>query len=286
MSHILFDYSFWTVALGTIVFALASSMIGTITVLTRQSLIGDTLGHASYPGVIVAFMIFQSRHPLLLMLGAMASGYLSYGLVYLISRYTKHSLLNSLSLVSVSFFSLGMILKQFIQGNPYFQGASQAGLGVYLFGQAAFIKKDDVILVLFVSLITLSVFTYYYQSYKVYLFDHVFAQTIGVSAKLLNHLTRLMMISLIAVGLKLVGAILMSSFLIAPASIGLLWGKHYRQTLLLAALSSSLAAFTGTFVSSVLSGLSTGPSIIVVMMLILLVSFIYQTYVKKENRHV
>lgn len=286
MVALLLDYSFWTVALGTVLFALATSMLGTITVLTSQSLIGDTLAHASYPGVIFAFMVFQSRNPLLLMLGAILTGYLSYVLVYVISHYSQHSFLNSLSLVSVSFFSLGMILKQYIQGNSHFKGASQAGLSTYLFGQAAFIKQDDLFLVLLVSGVSLGLFALAYQAYKLYLFDPVFAQTVGVPVAFLNHLTRFLMISLIAVGLKLVGAVLMSSFLIAPATIGLLCGRHYHQTLFLAALSSVFAAFTGTFLSSVISGLATGPSIIVMMVLLFLVVFIRKTYLVKGGYHV
>lgn len=286
MLGVLTDYAFWTVALGTMIFALATSMIGTISVLTRQSLIGDTLGHASYPGVLLAFMVFQTRNSLILMLGAMLSGYLSYGLVYGLVRYSKQTLLNSLSLVSVSFFSLGMILKQFIQGNPLFQGASQAGLSVYLFGQAAFITQDDVVLVLAVSVLVLLVFGRYYHLYKLYLFDKVLAQTVGISTRRLEHLLRLLMIGLIAVGLKLVGAILISSFLIAPASIGLLLGKHYLQTLGIAAVMSLSAAFLGTYLSSLVSGLSTGPSIILVMTLLFGLALLCQKDGRKEISHV
>lgn len=286
MATLFLDYSFWTVALGTMLFALATSMLGTITVLTGQSLIGDTLAHASYPGVIFAFMVFQSRNPLFLMLGAILTGYLSYVLVYLISHFSQHSFLNSLSLVSVSFFSLGMILKQYIQGNANFKGASQAGLATYLFGQAAFIKQDDLLLVLLISSLSLILFALAYQAYKIYLFDPIFARTQGVSVSFLNHMTRFLMISLIAVGLKLVGAVLMSSFLIAPASIGLLCSKHYSQTLFIAALSSIFAAFIGTLVSSIISGLATGPSIIVVMVLLFLLVFIGKTRLSRGGYHV
>ena len=87
MLAILTDYSFVTVAFGTSIFALASCLLGSISVLKRQSLIGDVIGHASYPGVILAFMVFESRHPLLLTLGAMLAGLLSYRLVYLISFF-------------------------------------------------------------------------------------------------------------------------------------------------------------------------------------------------------
>ena len=152
MFDVLKDYSFWTVALGTICLALATSQIGTISVLTRQSLIGDSLGHASYPGVILSFMVFQSRNPFLLMLGAVVSGYFSYGLVLWITRHGKQSLVNALSLVSASFFGLGMVLKQYLQGNDAYKGAAQAGLQTYLFGQAAFIQLDDVFLIAVVSI--------------------------------------------------------------------------------------------------------------------------------------
>ncbi|WP_193437891.1 metal ABC transporter permease, partial [Streptococcus suis] len=45
MFEVFKEYSFWTVALGTVSLAVAASTIGSISVLTRQSLLGDALGH-------------------------------------------------------------------------------------------------------------------------------------------------------------------------------------------------------------------------------------------------
>lgn len=283
MIEVLKEYSFWTVALGTISLALAASTIGSISVLTRQSLLGDTLGHASYPGVILSFMIFQSRQPLYLLLGAIVSGYLSYGLVQWLCKKGGHSLVNALSLVSASFFGLGMVLKNAIQGSERFAGSSQAGLQTYLFGQAAFIQLDDVILIGCVSLIALILFYVFYQQYKIYLFDTTFARVVGVRVRLLQALTMFLMICLISVGLKLVGAVLMSSFLIAPAIFGLLLGKSYHKSLVLASLVSVSSAFIGTWISSSISGLSTGPTIIVCLTGCTLLAFAYITYIRKEN---
>lgn len=283
MFEVLQDYSFWTVALGTVSLALASSSIGSVTVLTRQSLLGDALGHASYPGVILSFMVFQSRNPLLLLLGAMVSGYVSYGLIQWLRYKGGHSLVNALALVSASFFGLGMVLKNAIQGNEAFAGASQAGLQTYLFGQAAFIQLDDVVLIGLVSGLALGLFFLFYQGYKVFLFDPTFARLIGVRVRFLEGMTMLLMIGLIAVGLKLVGAILMSSFLIAPAVFGLLLGKSYHQSLGLASLVAVGSAFFGTWVSSSISGLSTGPTIIVFLTGFTLLAFVYVTYIRKEN---
>ncbi|HFI0791050.1 TPA: metal ABC transporter permease [Streptococcus suis] len=285
MLELLRDYSFWTVALGTLVLALAASQIGTISVLTRQSLIGDSLGHAAYPGIILSYMVFQSRQPLLLLLGAVGSGYLSYGLVGWLCRKGRTSRVNALALVSAAFFGLGLVLKQYVQGNVAFQGAAQAGLENYVFGQAAFMQLDDVLLICLVALLGLFLFGWYYQSLKLYLFDRQFAKLVGIPVEKIDRLTLFLLLSLIAVGLKVVGAILMSSFLIAPAVFGLLLGKSYAQTLALAAGIASFSALVGTYLSSVVTGLSTGPTIIVCLSVSSLVAFAYVTYIRKENVH-
>ncbi|HFI0231597.1 TPA: metal ABC transporter permease [Streptococcus suis] len=285
MLELMQDYSFWTVALGTLVLALAASQIGTISVLTRQSLIGDSLGHAAYPGIILSYMVFQSRQPLLLLLGAVGSGYLSYGLVSWLCRRGRTSRVNALALVSAAFFGLGLVLKQYVQGNAAFQGAAQAGLENYVFGQAAFMQLDDVLLICLVALLGLFLFGWYYQSLKLYLFDRQFAKLVGIPVEKIDRLTLFLLLSLIAIGLKVVGAILMSSFLIAPAVFGLLLGKSYGQTLALAAGIASFSALIGTYLSSVVTGLSTGPTIILCLSVSSLVAFAYVTYIRKENVH-
>ncbi|HFU4122214.1 TPA: metal ABC transporter permease [Streptococcus suis] len=285
MLELMQDYSFWTVALGTLVLALAASQIGTISVLTRQSLIGDSLGHAAYPGIILSYMVFQSRQPLLLLLGAVGSGYLSYGLVSWLCRRGRTSRVNALALVSAAFFGLGLVLKQYVQGNAVFQGAAQAGLENYVFGQAAFMQLDDVLLICLVALLGLFLFGWYYQSLKLYLFDRQFAKLVGIPVEKIDRLTLFLLLSLIAIGLKVVGAILMSSFLIAPAVFGLLLGKSYGQTLALAAGIASFSALIGTYLSSVVTGLSTGPTIILCLSVSSLAAFAYVTYIRKENVH-
>lgn len=284
MLDVLMDYSFLTVAAGTGIFALATSLVGTISVLTRQSLVGDTLGHASYPGVIVAFMIFQSRTPLLLMFGAMLSGYLSYALVYWVKRRSGQPMLNILSLISVSFFGLGMVLKQLLQGHPSFATSSQAGLQHYLFGQAAFIQIEDVWIIVSVSALTLIIFGLTYPAFKLYLFDQGFAKSVGISIRLLQEIIILLMICLIAVGLKVVGAILMSAFLIIPAVIGLFYSKTYGKTLVFASCSAIFSAVVGTYLSSIISGLSTGPTIILIMTGLALSSYLLTG--KRRKSHV
>lgn len=276
--NILLDYSFLTVAIGTTILAIASSMIGTISVLTKQSLIGDTIAHASYPGVIFAYIIFQNRDTLILTIGAICSGYLSYYTVEWITKRTKHTKINVLALVSASYFGLGIILKNLIQGLS--SKSAQSGLQRYLFGQAAFIQLDDVFLISCVSILCIVLFLIHFNTFKLYIFDTIFARSAGVPINYLTHILNFMLISLTAIGLKVVGAILMSSFLIAPAITGLLWSKKYHHTIMIAMITSVLSSLIGTYYSSIISGLSTGPTIIILMSSLAIISFIIVEYIK------
>jgi manganese/zinc/iron transport system permease protein len=69
--NILTNYSFLVVAAGTVILAIASGMVGTISVLKGQSLIGDAIGHSSFAGIVISFMLFQQRNPIILSLGAL-----------------------------------------------------------------------------------------------------------------------------------------------------------------------------------------------------------------------
>ena len=77
---ILTDFSFQIVLLGTVVLAMASGVVGTVTVLRGQSLIGDAIGHATFAGIVIAFMLFQSKNTLILTLGALVAGMVAFTL--------------------------------------------------------------------------------------------------------------------------------------------------------------------------------------------------------------
>lgn len=89
---ILTSYSFLVVALGTLLLSISAASVGCITVLKGQSLIGDAIGHSTFPGIVLAFMVFQSRNPLLLSLGALVSGGVAFFLIQLVHQGKKTGL--------------------------------------------------------------------------------------------------------------------------------------------------------------------------------------------------
>lgn len=272
---IITQYSFIVVAIGTMLLAMATGIVGTISILKGQSLIGDAVGHASLPGIILAFMISGRKSAVILMLGAILAGIVAFMLIQIISEGSKIEADTAMAVILSAMFGMGMVLKSYIQGNPKYQSASQSGLASYIFGQAAYILREDVYIILAVSIISLALFILFYKEIKVYVFDMVYAYTIGINSRLTSLLIMIITMILIAAGLKAVGAILISSMLITPAVTGLQWSNSYEKVLVIAAVTGAVSAFLGTFISSAVKGFSTGPSIILIMSVIALFSVLF-----------
>ncbi len=273
--NLLTSYDFLVVAIGTVILSVAAGAVGCVSLHKGQSLIGDAVGHAAFPGIVIAFMLFRTRDPLVLNLGALASGALSYALIQLISRGPKAKLDAVLAVILSGFFGLGMVLKSHTQGNSDYAGASQSGLSNYIFGQASYMMIKDVVLILIVALIALTLLFIFYKEIKVFVFNEEYARTIGIKVSAMYAILLLMVMVLISVGLKVVGAILISSLLIIPAVAANQWSNHFGKVLFVSGLFGGISAFIGTLLSSLYQGMSTGPTIILIMGSFALLSMLF-----------
>lgn len=259
------QYSFQIVLAGTVFLAVAAALIGTFNVLKGQSLIGDAIGHSTYPGIVLAFMVMMSRNPVFLSLGALLLGFFAYSLISLIERKSRLSGDTGMAIVLSGFFALGSVLNAYVSSSPHFAKASQAGLKTYIFGQAADMLKTDVYMIVAAAGAALLFLLFSYKELKVCIFDPVFARSAGLHPGRTQNLLLIITLLLIAMGLKAVGIILISSLFIAPCIAAQQWTCRLKVLLLLAALMAGFSAFAGTCVSSVFSHVSTGPAIIVVL---------------------
>ena len=256
---ILMNYAFQIIALGTALLAAVAAPVGALSVYKGQSLIGDAIGHATFPGVVLAFMAFSTRSPAVLLVGAAA---VTFFAIQAAHENTRVGLNANLAVFLSGFFGLGMVLKSFIQGNEAYRGASQAGLETYIFGQAAYMLEADVKLIAFVAALCAALLFAFYKELKVFVFDAEYARAVGLPVRLLQVLLPFLTIAVIGIGIKAVGAILISSFLIIPCVAASQWSDDFAHVLFLSAVFGVVAALAGTYVSTLEQGMSTGPSII------------------------
>lgn len=96
------------------------------------------------------------------------------------------------------------------------------------------------------------------------IFDPVYAKGIGLPIEALKATLTVLIVMTIVTGIQAVGVILMSALLIIPAASAKLWTKKLSSMLMLSAIIGGVSGITGTFISAMRTGLSTGPIIVLV----------------------
>ena len=247
-------------------------MLGSFAVLRKQSLLGDAISHAALPGIAVAFLITGAKESNTLLLGALISGLL--GAFWIKSIITKTHLKSdtALGLILSLFFGVGMLLLTFIQKQP---NANQAGLDKYLFGQAATLLISDVWLMAIVTSACLLVLLLFWKEFKILLFDADYTKTLGFNTKFIDILITSFIVLAIVLGLQTVGVVLMSAMLLAPAAAARQWTNSLGVMVALAATFGACSGVMGTAISASQNNLSTGPVIVIVAGIFVLISFIF-----------
>ncbi|HSK39996.1 MAG TPA: iron chelate uptake ABC transporter family permease subunit, partial [Arenibaculum sp.] len=174
----------WVLA-GSMLLGAGSGVLGCFTFLRKQALLGDALAHAALPGVCISFLVFQSKHPALLLLGAMLTGWLAIRAIDLSVRGTRIKEDTALALVLSVFFAAGIVLLTRIQQSG---AASQAGLDKFLFGQAAGLVAGDVVVLGGMAVALIGVVALVFKEFKIVAFDAEFAATLGLNVRRIDAL--------------------------------------------------------------------------------------------------
>lgn len=266
------DYTFQTVALGAMLLGILTGTLGSFAVLRRQSLLGDTLSHAALPGIALGFIVAGGRSLPSMLLGALLSGLAATILMTLLQRHSRLKLDAILGTILSVFFSIGLVLLTWIQNNF---GAAQAGLDSFLFGQAAAMLRSDVILMASVTGVVLVLVLVMWKELKTVTFDPLFARTLGLRVTILESLLTMLVAVAVVMGLQMVGVVLMSAMIIAPAAAARQWVDRLEPMLVLAAIFGAAAGITGALLSDLQRGLSTGPLIVLTASAFVLVSILF-----------
>ena len=269
---ILQSYTTQMVLLGTALLGLASGIAGTFAVLRKESLIGDGLSHAALPGVVIAFLLTGIKDIEVLITGAALSSITAAWLITITVENSKIKFDGALATILSAFFGLGMVLLTYLQS---LNNAGQAGLSKFIFGQAATILARDLYITSAAALIIIVLTALFWKELKLISFDVEYAKTLQIPVTFTLILYRSLLIMTIIIGIQSVGAILISSLLIAPAVGARQWTNKLGTMCILAGLFGMISAIGGTIWSTSVQKLPTGPAIIVILSVIVLLSLIF-----------
>ena len=263
-----YTYTLTVVALGGAALGVIAGGLGSFAVLRHQSLLGDALSHAALPGVALAFLL-AGREIGWLLVGAGLASWLGVFFIRAVTRTTRIKQDTAMGIVLAAWFAAGVALLAYIQERP---DASQAGLDTFIFGQAAAMVEGDVWTISLVGAGSFLVLAFFWKEFKLVTFDPEFAEADGFRVRFLNSLLSFLIVVAIVLGLQVAGVVLMAGLLIGPGIAARQWTDKLGQMIVLAALFGAVAGGIGAVLSAVDADIPTGPMIIVVAFVLVVIS--------------
>ncbi|HMB52462.1 MAG TPA: iron chelate uptake ABC transporter family permease subunit [Thermoanaerobaculia bacterium] len=260
------------VLLGATLLGVSGGVLGCFALLRRQSLLGDALAHAALPGVCLGFLLTGSKSPLPLFLGALVAGVAGSLFILAAVRWSRVKEDSAIGIVLSVFFGVGIVLLTWVQRSP---GGNQSGLDQFLFGQAAALVTEDVILMAVLSALVLATVAAFYKEFKLLAFDPEYAASLGLPIRRIEILLTLLLVTVVVVGLQTVGVVLIVATLVTPAAAARQWTERLGAMVLISATIGAFAGASGALVSASAPRLPTGPVIVLVASAVLVASLLF-----------
>jgi manganese/iron transport system permease protein len=233
-----FEYDFMQRAfVAALMVGALCSTLGTYVVLRKLAFIGDGLAHASFAGIVVAYLRGGS-----FWLGAgIATVVTALGIGF-IHRRGNVSLDTAIGVLFTAAFALGVFLMS---------RSSRATLDLqsFLFGSILGVSQNDLYIVLGLGIIVALVVGALWRPLLYTSFDPVVAQAAGIRELLVDNILLVILALTIIVSLQLVGIVLVAALLVTPAAAAAQLTKRFVPMMLLSGAFGVFSAVGGLYAS-------------------------------------
>ena len=255
------------VVVGILV-SLCASLLGVCLVLRKLSMIGDGLSHVGFGALAIASVLGFSPLEITIPIVIAAA--------FLLLKLTESSKIkgdSAIAIISTGALALGVMIIS-VSGN------GNADLNSYLFGSILAMSNTDMILSVVLSVVVLILFIVFYNKIFAVTFDEEFARATGINTELFNILIAVLTAVTIVIGMRMMGAMLISSLIIFPAITSMRIFKTFKPVTICSAILSVICFMIGITLSYIYAT-PTGASIVLVNIAALLIFFIIGKILKK-----
>ena len=234
------SYPFMTRAflVGSLV-ALCSALLGVSLVLKRYSMIGDGLSHVGFGAMAIAAAM--NAAPLAVAIPVVIVAAI---LLLRISGNAKIKGDAAIALISTTSLAVGVMVISLTTG-------MNTDVYNYMFGSILAMSAEDVKLSLVLSVFVLILFIVFYHKIFAITFDETFARATGVKAGVYNTLIAVLTAVTIVLGMRMMGALLISSLIIFPALTSMRVCRTFKSVIINAAVISVVCLIAGVTLSYV-----------------------------------
>ncbi len=237
--------------------AVCAALIGVVIVLKRISMIGDGLSHVGFAALAIASVC--SLAPLVIAIPVVVVA------AFLLLRLADGKILSgdsATAVISVSALSIGVLILSVTTGMT-------TDVNNYMFGSILSMSRTDAIVGMIASLVMTVLFVLFYNRMFAATFDEDFAAATGMKVDRYRMIISVMTAVTVVVGLRIVGAMLISGLLIFPALSAMKIAKSYFRVTVFAAVIGLICFLTGITASFVLA-VPSGAAVILMNLLVFL----------------
>lgn len=253
----------WIVLMGFLVGA-ACGLVGNYLLLRRLALMGDAVSHSVLPGLVIAFLLSQSRGTGAMFAGALAAGLLATVIIEVIHTRTRVKQDAAIGIAFSSLFAVGVLL------TALYTAQVDLDADCVLYGEISFVPLEPFVEIagftlgppslVRMALVLLGIAVLvvaFYKELLVSAFDSGLARSLGVNPTLM-HFGLMAVLSIVVVSaFEAVGAILVIAMLILPGATASLLTKQlpwiHVGAVVHAALSAVLGLHLGVWLESSLA---------------------------------
>ena len=267
----MFSYTFLVRAfvVGALV-SVCAALLGVSLVLKRYSMIGDGLSHVGFGSLALATALNAAPLSVSIPVVIVAA--------FLLLRLGEQNIIKgdaAIALVSTGSLALGVVIISQTTG-------MNTDVCNYLFGSILAMSKSDVYLSIALSIMVLALFILFYHKLFAITFDETFARASGVKTGVYNMLIAFLTAITIVLGMRMMGAMLISALIIFPALTSMRVFKQFKTVSVCAVCVSILCFFTGIVVSYVYA-IPTGASVVLINIFAFVLFWLINTLTREKR---
>ena len=224
--------------------ALCASLLGVSLVLKRFSMIGDGLSHVGFGALAIAAAANIAPLALAIPICIAAS--------FLLLRMSESTRIKgdaAIAMLSAGSLAVGVMVVSMTTG-------MNTDVYNYMFGSILSLSQADATLSIALSVIVLVLFVLFYPRLFAVTFDETFSRATGIPTRAYNAALATLSSVTVVLGMRMMGALLISSLIIFPVLTAMRVGKRYLTVTIL----SAVVAVAGFLIGMVVSYAYEAPS--------------------------
>jgi ABC-type Mn2+/Zn2+ transport system permease subunit len=224
---------------------LSAGYVGSLMVLKKMALVGDALSHVALPGL--ALGILFNFNPFI---GAFAFLFAASAITWYIERSTKLSAESIIGVLFVLALAIGILI------------TPEPDLLEALFGNIAKVSFYDALSAVVISILVLVLVRWIYLKTVLSLISEELAKSNGINVSRYNFVYLFLVALVVAIGIKLVGSLLVGALVIVPAAAAKNSSQNLSSYAKVSGIIGIASALSGVLLSHYM-GLPAGPLVVV-----------------------